>query len=156
ALAEHAGSSPCVLAGFSFGALMAFEAAHQFQQLGGHVDKVVLFDCWGQYPNRFQILWRKLRLELRLASTSRANGTRLKDYLTHRVRDRAAPLIRQAVKSLPSKARSLINRAGIALVPDEHRPFIPEEMQVSFYRAIAKTYRPRPLIGRGILIRADR
>ena len=165
ALAEHAGSSPCVLAGFSFRSLMAFEAAHQFQQLGGQVDKVVLVDRWGQYPNRLQILWRKLRLELRLVSAS--TGTRLRNYahLTRRACNRAARLIWQDFKSMPSKARSSMNRAEIraglnsgkmAPVPDEQRPFIPWEMQEPFYLEIEKAYRLRRLIGRGILIRADR
>jgi amino acid adenylation domain-containing protein len=152
ALAEHAGSLPCVLAGFSFRALMAFEAAHQFQQLGGQVDTVVLVDRWGQYPNRFQILWRKLRLELRLASTPTENETRLKNYahLTRRAFNRAARPIWQVLGGMPSKARLLMTP-----VPDERRLFIPWEMQEPFYLEIAKAYRPRCLIGRGILIRAD-
>jgi thioesterase domain-containing protein len=167
ALAEHAGSSPCVLAGFSFRALMAFEAAHQFQQVGGQVDAVVLFDRWGRYPSQFQMLWHILRRELRLASTSTENAARLKNYahLAHRACNRVARAIRQALGSVPGKAHSLMNSAKMshadldsrkmAVVPDEQRPFIPWEMQQVFYQEIANAYRLRRLSGRGILVRAD-
>ena len=50
ALSSHAGSSPCVLAGYSFAGLMAFEAAHQFQRQGGKVAMVLLFDSSGKRP----------------------------------------------------------------------------------------------------------
>jgi pimeloyl-ACP methyl ester carboxylesterase len=50
ALSNHVGSSPCVLAGYSFAGVMAFEAAHQFQRQGGKVEMVMLLDAWGKRP----------------------------------------------------------------------------------------------------------
>ncbi len=50
ALSDHVGSSPCVLAGYSFAGVMAFEAAHQFQRQGGKVEMVMLLDAWGKRP----------------------------------------------------------------------------------------------------------
>ena len=38
ALRAHAGSSPCVLVGYSFNASMAFEIAHQLQAIGSQVE----------------------------------------------------------------------------------------------------------------------
>ena len=61
ALSSHAGSSPCVLAGYSFAGLMAFEAAHQFQRQGGKVAMVLLFDSSGKRPNRLLTVWNKVR-----------------------------------------------------------------------------------------------
>jgi thioesterase domain-containing protein len=45
ALSAHVRSSPCVLAGYSFGGVMAFEAAHQLQSLGGKVEMVMVLDA---------------------------------------------------------------------------------------------------------------
>ncbi|MGA8616087.1 MAG: thioesterase domain-containing protein [Xanthobacteraceae bacterium] len=49
-LSNHVGSSPCVLAGYSFAGVMAFEAAHQFQRQGGKVEMVMLLDAFGRRP----------------------------------------------------------------------------------------------------------
>ena len=55
-----------------------------------------------------------------------------------------------------AEIRAGLNSGKMAPVPDEQRPFIPWEMQEPFYLEIEKAYRLRRLIGRGILIRADR
>jgi thioesterase domain-containing protein len=46
----HAGTSPCVLIGYSFNGNIAFEAAHQLQALGTRVERVMLLDCPPEYP----------------------------------------------------------------------------------------------------------
>ena len=46
-LAEHAGSSPCVIAGYSLGGKIAFEAARVLQRAGGNVAFVLLLDAAG-------------------------------------------------------------------------------------------------------------
>jgi thioesterase domain-containing protein len=61
ALRVHTRSSPCVLAGHSFGGLMAFEAAHQLQEQGGKVDMVILLDAQAKYPAPHQIAWQMLQ-----------------------------------------------------------------------------------------------
>ena len=50
ALRAHTGSTPCVLAGYSFHASMAFEIAHQLLDKGGRVDLVMLLDAPAEYP----------------------------------------------------------------------------------------------------------
>ena len=45
-LRAHAGSSPCVIAGYSLGGKIAFEAAHALQRAGGNVGLVLLVDAW--------------------------------------------------------------------------------------------------------------
>src|SRR5262249_22112476 len=57
ALWAYCGPSPCILTGHCFGALMAFELAHQFQQRGGVVEKVILFDGAAAIPEPFQAAW---------------------------------------------------------------------------------------------------
>jgi len=61
ALSNHVGTAPCVLAGYSFAGVMAFEAAHQLQRLGGKVEMVILLDSWGNRPSPFFKARSKLR-----------------------------------------------------------------------------------------------
>jgi thioesterase domain-containing protein len=61
ALSAHVGSSPCVLAGHSFGGVIAFEAAHQLQRMGGKVELVILLDTHGRRPSLLDEVWPKLR-----------------------------------------------------------------------------------------------
>jgi thioesterase domain-containing protein len=60
ALREHAGSTPCVLVGYSFHASMAFEIAHQLLEKGGQVDLVMVLDAPAEYPLPHKIAWRNL------------------------------------------------------------------------------------------------
>ena len=46
AVRAHAGSSPCVIAGYSLGGKIAFEAAHALRRAGGNVGLVLLVDAW--------------------------------------------------------------------------------------------------------------
>jgi thioesterase domain-containing protein len=61
ALSEHAGATPCVLVGYSFHALMAFEIAHQLQAKGGKVELVMVLDAPAEYPLPHKIAWKNLR-----------------------------------------------------------------------------------------------
>jgi thioesterase domain-containing protein len=61
ALSAHVGTVPCVLAGHSFGGVIAFEAAHQLQRLGGRVEMVILLDTHGKRPPLLSEVWPKLR-----------------------------------------------------------------------------------------------
>jgi thioesterase domain-containing protein len=61
ALREHAGSTPCVLVGYSFHASMAFEIAHQLLDTGGQVALVMILDAPAEYPLPHKIAWKNLR-----------------------------------------------------------------------------------------------
>jgi thioesterase domain-containing protein len=61
AIRAHAGSSPCVLIGYSFNGNIAFEAAHQLQALGTRVETVMLLDAPAQYPPWYNAAWKSLR-----------------------------------------------------------------------------------------------
>jgi thioesterase domain-containing protein len=47
---QNAGTSPCVLIGYSFNGNIAFEAAHQLKTRGTPVERVMLLDCPPEYP----------------------------------------------------------------------------------------------------------
>ena len=61
ALSDHVGSRPCVLAGYSFAGVMAFEAAHKLQKLGGKVKMVILLDTRGRHTQLRDAFWDKLQ-----------------------------------------------------------------------------------------------
>jgi thioesterase domain-containing protein len=61
ALSAHVGAVPCVLVGYSFHGLMAFEIAHQLVQKGGKVDMVILVDSLSDYPAAYKIAAKNLR-----------------------------------------------------------------------------------------------
>jgi thioesterase domain-containing protein len=63
ALRAHSRSRSCIIAGFSFCGLMAFEAAHQLQALGRTVEIVILLDAPARYPAAHEIAWEKLQNE---------------------------------------------------------------------------------------------
>ena len=61
-LSAHTRSYPCVVAGYSSGGLMVFEAAHQLQKLGGKVELVILIDALLKPPpNPYQLAWHMWR-----------------------------------------------------------------------------------------------
>ena len=78
AMSAHAGSSPCVLAGYSFNGLMAFEAAHQFHEQGGKVEMVILLDTLARYPAPHQVAWQKLQEDWTRASNPGSTDRTLK------------------------------------------------------------------------------
>ena len=59
-LCAHTGLLDCVLVGYSFGGVMAFEAAQQFLRLGGQVKAVLLIDAEAHCPTPHQVAWQKL------------------------------------------------------------------------------------------------
>jgi thioesterase domain-containing protein/acyl carrier protein len=61
ALHAHNASSSCVLAGFSFAGVVAFEVAQQLQQQGIKIDGIMLFDSHRRRPD--QLALRKLLRE---------------------------------------------------------------------------------------------
>jgi thioesterase domain-containing protein len=61
ALSAHAGSTPCVLVGYSFHASMAFEIARQLLEKGSQVELVMILDAPAEYPLPHKIAWKNLR-----------------------------------------------------------------------------------------------
>ena len=67
ALFAHVGSSPCVLVGYSFGGLMAFEMAHQHQKRGGKVDLIILLDSSAKFPSWYKQKRNNFKKDLKQA-----------------------------------------------------------------------------------------
>ena len=156
ALSAHAGTSPCVLAGYSFSGLMAFEAAHQFKRKGGKVELVMLFDCQGIRPIGFRVLWRKLRIVWK--QTPNGHMDRHPQLIAFRLKNYWG-LISRLLKRAANRSGSFFGRpepkSVITAVPDEEGLFVEWELLDRLYGEISKSHRPRRQVGREILIRVD-
>jgi thioesterase domain-containing protein len=155
ALREHAGSTPCVLAGYSFHASMAFEIAHQLLDMGGQVDLVMLLDAPAEYPLPHKIAWKNLRdtwmqgtSEHAASFTSRFAVTLSIVGWTLAVAGRF--LKRRFVESAlrdPGELTTKLDTLGRPM----HWPLINR-----LYDNSLRSYRLRRLDCRGVLFRADR
>ena len=83
-LRAHAGSSPCVVAGYSFVGKIAFEAARALQRAGGNVALVLLLDARAYTWSGFTRgpAWQSLRSIWRGAATKTANDPPYIDRLS--------------------------------------------------------------------------
>ena len=158
ALAAHAPSSPCVLAGHSFAGVMAFEAAHQFLRQGGKVEMVILLDTWAKDPAPEQVAWHQWRREWKQApgqpSTDRParsialrlrNSWRITRWLLGREKFRVWSFFK----------RLRLNPDDLTAVLDEEGTPLPMGMLDRAYTKILDSYRPRLLESRGVLFRTE-
>ena len=153
ALSAHTGSSPCVLAGYSFAGLMAFEAAHQFQRQGGKVEMVILFDVWAKPPNRLLVVWHKLRQVWKQTPNGQATD-RYSPLVDYRLTRSAGWFLKRATNRIwlffnppePSEFTAVV---------DEQSLFVEWELLARLYAKLVRSYRPRRKVGQGILVRAD-
>src|ERR1700730_15139993 len=155
ALRAHAGDKPCVIAGYSFHASMAFEIAHQLLDKGSQVDLVMLLDAPAEYPLPHKIAWKNLRDTWMPGTSERAESiaSRLAISLsiarwTLAVAGRY--LKRRLVESArrdPGELTTKLDTQGRPM----HWPLINR-----LYDNSLRSYRLRRLDCRGVLFRADR
>jgi amino acid adenylation domain-containing protein len=146
---KHASTGPCILAGHSFGGLVAFEVAHQLQREGRKVDMILLVDSWAVFPSA----WRRLgTLSLERAQKS------LKFRAGHmwwRMKRKISATM-PGEPPAPGTAPALAEPAAepgqpLSQVPTE----VPWEILGKIYRNAMAKYRLRPLDTRAILFRAE-
>jgi thioesterase domain-containing protein len=155
-LSAHAGSRPCVLAGFCYAGRIAFEAAHQLRELGGKVECVALIDTAARPPNRYKLAWQIWRRQW----ISQPNGSSANGFLASlggRVRG-AWGTSRWLLGKARRKARSYFDRPQPDLetlsgVLDERGAPVPWWLLDRLYKEMDKAYRFRPLDSRGVLFR---
>jgi thioesterase domain-containing protein len=153
-LRAHAGSKPCVLAGFCYAGRIAFEAAHQLRELGGKVECVVLIDVGAEPLNRYKLAWQIWRQGWKESGSS-ANGS--VHSLGLRVRstwDTSRWLLGKARKRVRSyfdhPQPDLQTASGVL---DEQGMPVPWVFLDRLYTELDKTYRFRRLDSRGVVFR---
>jgi thioesterase domain-containing protein len=156
ALSAHMSSEPCVLVGYSFHGLMAFEIAHQLLRKGSKVDMVVVVDSPSDYPAAYKIAWRNFRdvwapASGAMASSSAAN--RLQKSLAigawalvEGLRDLKRRFVEIALRD-PGKLTTKLDTLG--------RPMQWRLIERLYANSI-RSYRLHRLDCRGVVIRGDR
>jgi thioesterase domain-containing protein len=131
----------CVLIGYSFGGLLAFEVAHQLRREGQRVDAVILLDTavlthW----------WLRLKkLTFRRALTA----------LSFRIERLRTVVAQRNLWNRRHKLEFATRNAQFEQLAAEQFVEVPWEIRQKFYAPTYKTYRPRPLDSYGVLIRAQ-
>ena len=161
-LRAHAGSSPCIIAGYSVGGKIAFEAAHALRRAGGNVGLILLIDArafvWsgpirGPALESLGRIWQGtvdgmdsgLSYLARL-NASLANSWRLLLWLTAQVLQKVKGRIYSVKNRLPPEDHPS------GLFDKEGRPVD----QATLYRLAyiaGRVWRPRPLDASGVLFR---
>jgi amino acid adenylation domain-containing protein len=157
ALRAHAGSSPCVVAGYSLHGKIAFEAARALQRAGGNVALVLLLDaCVSEWNTRgaasesFRWIWRR-------AATKTANNPPNTDRSSARLRN-SWRLLRWLLARIPHIVKSRIpsstNLSGLSGSFDKNGMPIDTPTITRFTRIAAKSWHPHPIGTSAVLLRA--
>jgi arthrofactin-type cyclic lipopeptide synthetase C len=170
-LAEHVGSAPCVIAGYSLGGKIALDAARALERAGGNVAFVLLLDARASTSSSYTLgpaleslawIWRGAgtkqagdasplhRLGTSLSESwtvARWLMSRMPNSVKHRVdliRGRFGQVTQSSVRnSLPS-----------GYFDEEGKP-VDNLLFNRFAMLLGRLWRPRPVDAVGVLIRAD-
>jgi pimeloyl-ACP methyl ester carboxylesterase len=153
ALHEHLGSTRCILAGHSFGGVLAFEVGRQIQMRGGKVDAVVIIDKAARPEDIYRVVLRNLRQSWsgtpadpgRLTGEAFAGRINRFALISWWLLGTAKARIAWAVSPGRGELTTTFDVEGVPL----RWPTL-----MRFYRHMHRSYRPTPLDCRGIVIRA--
>jgi thioesterase domain-containing protein len=157
AVRAHAGSSPCVVVGYSFPGKIAFEAARVLQRAGGNLAVVILIDtfAWGGAPGMRTYAWQNLLRIWRGAPGGTAKHTsyigRLSTSLVNSWR-----LMWWVIAQIPGrmKQRAAGRQEPAPLSMDTEGVPIEWAVAQRLHRVLQKSFHPRPLDASGLLFRA--
>jgi len=159
ALSAHARAAPCVLVGYSFHGLMAFEIAHQLEAEGGKVDTVILVDSPSDYPAAHKIAWKNLK------DVWRPRRRNTADHASHAFTSHVLNSLAIAQWTLLEVGRYLKRRFVETALRDPGKlttklDTLGRPMQwrliERLYANSLRSYRLRRLDSRGVVIRGDR
>ena len=161
----HAGSTPCIVAGYSLGGNIAFEAAGALQRAGGKAALVLLVDAWAfSYSGATRGPgWQSLRW-IWQSLTAGPSG-RGADIDGHSAADRLRTglgsfrhLLRWLLGRVPQVVRNRLRPAPVAhpsAFLDRQGLPIDQRLIDRLIRVMGKTWRPNPLDAAGVLFRAN-
>jgi thioesterase domain-containing protein len=158
ALSTHA-RFPCILAGFSFGGLMAFEAAHQLNRRGQKVRAVMLLDSQAKYLAPHRVAWEKLKQDWKRMFKSRSRDGNAQKFTLSRNASFFFTLKWTFVRELKLLWRRFKQALGyfgpLTVRCDDSGKPLPWAMVERVYSNALKTYPLECLDSRGVLFRAD-
>jgi thioesterase domain-containing protein len=158
ALSNHVRSAPCVLAGYCFAGVMAFEAAHQLQRLGGKVEMVMLLHALGKRPPLLSVARSKLRKGWKQA-LNKARAKRSVNLIGVRLRSTWLMfwwILEKSTKRIIRFFRRPSSNLGpITSCADEQHDPVPWELITRLYEKPLKSYDFRLLDSHGFLFRTS-
>ena len=152
ALSIHTRSSPCVLVGYSFSGVIAFETAQQLHELGGKVEMVILLDSQAKHLTTGQVAWRHLKRDWQRAPNPRSITSRLGSSLYivwWMVRTQLGWLRRHFRRTVRGDLGYLTHRLDGLGMP------LPWALVEQVYLNALRSYSLRNLDCRGVLFRSD-
>jgi thioesterase domain-containing protein len=154
-LREHAGSSPVVIAGYSFQGKMAFEAAHALQRAGGNVGLVLLLDSRVRSGLFRGVGWDSFQLIWRGTASRKASNTPSMDSLSASLRH-SWRLFRWLLPRVPPLVKLRLQRtARLSGFFDEDGVPIEQTVVDRLTRKARRSWRVQPLDASGVLIRSQ-
>jgi amino acid adenylation domain-containing protein len=168
-LFAHVGTSPCVVAGYSVGGKIAFEAARTLQRAGGNAAYVLLIDASTRTligPN-LGPAWQSLLSIWHGATTPTSNDGSYMDRLSATLSDTWC-LVKWTAPRIPGMVESVFDivmshltltrkeptSAPEGYFDEEGMPIDKSEVNKLAYAA-GRLWRPQPLDTAGVLIRAN-
>jgi thioesterase domain-containing protein len=157
ALTASTDFSSCIVAGFSFEGVMAFEAAHQINRRGGKVKAVILLDSRAQYPPPWVMVCAKLKhvwkRRAKLAPTDGNVQTTVRDA---RFLSTIEWVFVGSVKRIWRYLNAAWGEPGsLTVVHDDLGRSLPWVLIDRIYMNAAKNYSLQCLDSRGVLFCAD-
>jgi amino acid adenylation domain-containing protein len=152
ALHAHNGTAPCILAGFSFSGVMAFEIAQRLVTRGVTVTDVLLFDAFRQHPN--QLALQELQQEREQFLRGNAKGRAI-HWVTSYAKTASLVSFCVLYDKFRSLIRSMKGKRYYFFILDERGQVVPAKIVVPIFANAQRTSRPTRLDARGILFRAS-
>jgi amino acid adenylation domain-containing protein len=156
-LRAHAGSSACVLVGYSFAGKIAFEVAHAMRHAGGNVALVLLIDAFGWIgdPRVRSFAWQSLRWIWGGAASAATNENRL-----HSLSARLANswrLLSWLLAQMPDILRRRLSQAPVdytsGVVDTDGMP-VEWPIVDHLYDIVQNSFHPSPLDASAVVFRA--
>jgi amino acid adenylation domain-containing protein len=154
ALLAHRQRGPCIVGGYSFGGLIAYEVAHQARRAGVQVAAVFLFDAWRRLPKVSEIISFLIRQFVKLPTGSRSVHSSFR--LSAKT---SIVLLRWCLASIINQLPFRIRRRGqphdlTAILDEDGLPISWSYIRRLYLRA-SMTYKPAILDAAGLLFSAD-
>jgi amino acid adenylation domain-containing protein len=150
-LRSHLSEGTCVLAGYSFAGLLAFEVARRHLATGGNVEAVIVIDKWLPYPSTLAAVWKNLR-DCRTWNWNEGVVQALETGVA-----RSSFVILWAIETFAKRLAS-----SLWLRPNELTAFQDEEgiplrwyLIERLYTELERNYRLEPIDCRGVIVRPE-
>jgi amino acid adenylation domain-containing protein len=151
-LHAHNGTTPCMLAGYSFSGVMAFEIARQLLKRGVKVADVIMVDSFRQHPN--QLALQELKQGWGQFLRGETTGRTFR-WMPQYAKNAVLVFWYLCVDRLRALIRSVQGKRHHFFILDERGDEVPAKLVLPIFINALRTSIPLRLDARGILFRAS-